>query len=160
MNQLPSAEITTEWKERLQIGTEKYKKKWADQHRHPKCQQHHFKIGDKVLLKKRKVNKWSTAHEKGNYEITEICGSSIGARRTSDGRTIQRDASKFRLFHEAGNENWRDKPSTPNTREEKETNRYTMKQGKKRLARTKPYTTKERGTPTRGTTKKRTTQTH
>ena len=30
-----------------------YKKKWADQHRHPKCKPHHFQIGDKVLLKKR-----------------------------------------------------------------------------------------------------------
>ena len=37
-----------------------YKKKWADQHRHPKCKPHHIRIGDNVLLKKRKVNKWST----------------------------------------------------------------------------------------------------
>ena len=104
-----------------------YKKKWADQHRHPKCRPPHFQIGDKVLLKKRMVNKWSTAHEKEHYGITEICGSIIGARRKSDGRTIQRDASKFKLFHEAGNENWRErllrsaerhKPSTQNTREE------------------------------------------
>ena len=66
-------------------------------------------------------------HEKEHYEIIEICGSTIGARRKSNGRTIQRDASKFRLFHEAHNENWReqllrsaeqDKPSTPNAREE------------------------------------------
>ena len=73
------------------------------------------------------MNKWSTAHEKEHYEITEICGSTIGVRRKSDGRTIQRDASKFRLFHETLNDNWRerlfrsaerDKPSTPNTREE------------------------------------------
>ena len=83
-----------------------YKKKQADQHRRPKCKPHHFQIGDKVLLKKRKVNKWSTAHEKEHYDITEICGSTLGARRKSDGCTLQRDASKFRLFQEAGNENW------------------------------------------------------
>ena len=34
-----------------------YKMKWDKQHRHPKCEEKQFKVGDKVLLKKRKVNK-------------------------------------------------------------------------------------------------------
>ena len=41
-----------------------YKRKWNDQQRHPKCNRHNFKTGNKVLLKKRKKNKWSTFHEK------------------------------------------------------------------------------------------------
>ena len=105
MNQLPSAEITTEWKERLQIGTKKLRRNGLTSIGTWNANRI---ISNKVLLKKRKVNKWSTAHEKEHYEITEICGSTIGARRKSDGRTIQRDTSKFRLFHEARNENWRE----------------------------------------------------
>ena len=31
-----------------------YKKKWNDQQRRPKCKEQHFKIGVKILLKKRK----------------------------------------------------------------------------------------------------------
>ena len=62
-----------------------------------------------MLLKKKKINKWSTCHEKQFYVIIEIHGSSITARRKSDGRTIDRDASKFRLFHDVRNDNWRER---------------------------------------------------
>ena len=41
-----------------------YKRSWENQHRHPTVQKHRFKIGDKVLLKKRKINKWSPAFER------------------------------------------------------------------------------------------------
>ena len=83
----------------------KYKKKWKKQHRHSACIKHKFKIRDKVLLKKRKINKWSTAHEKDYYEIFEIHSSIIGARRKSDDRTIHRDASNFKLLlRESGDE--------------------------------------------------------
>ena len=82
-----------------------YKKKWNDQQRRPKCKEQHFKIGDKVLLKKRKINKWSTSHEKEFYEIIEIHGSTVEARRRSDGRTIERDASKFRFFQDVAEDN-------------------------------------------------------
>ena len=86
-----------------------YKRKWNKQQRHPKCKEHHFKIGDKVLLKKKKINKWCTCHEKQFYVIIEIHGSSITARRKSDGRTIDRDASKFRFFYDVRNDNWRER---------------------------------------------------
>ena len=79
-----------------------------DQQRRPKCKEQHFKIGDKVLLKKRKINKWSTSHEKEFYEIIEIHGSTVEARRRSDGRTIERDASKFRFFQDVAEDNWRE----------------------------------------------------
>ena len=86
-----------------------YKMRWDKQHRHPKCEEHRFKVGDKVLLKKRKVNKWSTAHEKDIYVIIEIHGSTITARRKSDGRTISRDSSKFKRLRESRDESWRER---------------------------------------------------
>ena len=101
-----------------------YKQKWDHQHRHPKVEKHQFKIGDRVLLKKRKQNKWSSAFEKESYSIIGISGSTIEAKRKSDGRTMQRDASKFKLFHEARRVDWRGRllcssrhrqPVTPNT---------------------------------------------
>ena len=107
-----------------------YKSKWNNQQRHPKCKEHHFQIGDKVLLKKKKINKWSTSHEKEFYIIIEIHGSTITARWKSDGRTIDRDASKFRFFHDVKKDNWRerllrssrgDRSSTQNRREEERT---------------------------------------
>ena len=86
-----------------------YKRKWESQHRHPKVKKHRFKMGDRVLLKKRKHNKWSSAYEKEYYRITDISGSAIEARRKSDGRTIRRDASKFRLLREATDTGWRER---------------------------------------------------
>ena len=103
-----------------------YKQKWDHQHRHPKVEKHQFKIGDRVLLKKRKQNKWSPAFEKESYSIIGISGSTIEAKRKSDGRTMQRDAFKFKLFHEARRGDWRERllrssrhnqPVTPNTTE-------------------------------------------
>ena len=75
-----------------------YKRSWENQHRHPTVQKHRFKIGDKVLPKKRKINKWSPAFEKEFYKITGIRESTIQAKRKSDGRMMTRDASKFKLF--------------------------------------------------------------
>ena len=86
-----------------------YKRKWESQHRHPKVKKHRFKMGDRVLLKKRKHNKWSSAYEKEYYRITDICGSAIEARRKSDGCTIRRDASKYRLLREAIDTGWRER---------------------------------------------------
>ena len=85
-----------------------YKKKWDDQHRHPKTKEHEFMVGEKVLLKKKKENKWSTAYEHEHYTVTEVDGSSIQAKRKSDGRTVYRDASKFKKFHE-NDEKWRER---------------------------------------------------
>ena len=103
-----------------------YKQKWDNQHRHPKVEKHKFKIGDRILLKKRKQNKWSSAFEKEPYSIIGISGSTIETKRKSDGRTMQRDVSKFKLLHEARQKDWRGRllrssrhkqPVTPNTTE-------------------------------------------
>ena len=86
-----------------------YKKKWSKQHRQPACRKSYFEVGDKVLLKRRKINKWSTSHEKENYVIVGVNGSAIRARRKSDGRTITRDASKFKLLKMPRDEYWRER---------------------------------------------------
>ena len=62
-----------------------------------------------MLLKKKKINKWSIYHEKEFYIITGIHGSTITARRKLDGRTIDRDASNFRFFYNVKNDNWRER---------------------------------------------------
>lgn len=85
-----------------------YKKKWVSQHRHPKCKKQNFRLGDKVLLKKKKVNKWSMAHEREHYKIIGIHGSTIEAKRMSDGRITRRDASKFKLIQEPRGDTWRE----------------------------------------------------
>ena len=108
MNHFPLAEITAGWTKILKVlqtGTRNTRRNGKKQHRHSACIKHKFKIRDKVLLKKRKINKWSTAHEKDYYEIIEIHSSIIGARRKSDDRTIHRDASNFKLLlRESGDE--------------------------------------------------------
>ena len=85
-----------------------YKQKWDHLHRHHKVEKQ-FKIGDRVLLKKRKQNKLSPAFEKESYSIIGISGSTIEAKRKSDGRTMQRDAFKFKLFYEARRGDWEER---------------------------------------------------
>ena len=41
--------------------------------------------------------------------IIEIHGSTIAARRKSDGRTISRDSSKFKCLRESWDESWRER---------------------------------------------------
>ena len=54
-------------------------------------------MGDHVLLRQRKRNKWSTPYEPVFYTVIKISGSAITARRIKDGREVQRDASQFKL---------------------------------------------------------------
>ena len=59
--------------------------------------QHNFVVGDYVLLRQAKKNKWSTAYEPAFYIIYRIDSSSTAARRVTDGREVYRDASRFKL---------------------------------------------------------------
>ena len=102
---------------------QEYKKKWDNYHRHPSCQKNKFQLQDKVLLKRKKINKWSTAHEKENYVIVEINGSSITAKREKDGRTITRDASRFKLLRETEGECWRERLLRAPDRKQQGTNK-------------------------------------
>ena len=78
---------------------------------------HNFCVGDYVLLRQKKVNKWSTAYEPIFYTVIRISGSMITARRVTDGRKITRDSSQFKLanaiMHEEGakggdSEDWKE----------------------------------------------------
>ena len=72
-----------------------YKEKMADEGGSSK--EHNFVVGDHVLLRQRKRNKWSTPYEPVFYTVIKISGSAITARRITDGREVQRDASQFKL---------------------------------------------------------------
>ena len=72
-----------------------YKEKTADEGGSSK--EHNFVVGDHVLLRQRKRNKWSTPYEPVFYIVIKINGSAITARRITDGREVRRDASQFKL---------------------------------------------------------------
>lgn len=63
----------------------------------PNVKSHNFVVGDYVLIKQNKRNKWSTAYEPAFYIIYRIDGSSIAARRITDGKEIYRDSSHMKL---------------------------------------------------------------
>ena len=74
-----------------------YKEKIKHKAENRNTRKHDFKIRDYVLLEQNKRDKWSTAYEPAFYNIFVINGSTVGARRVSDGREIHRDASNFKL---------------------------------------------------------------
>ncbi len=64
------------WKDRkIEERDKEYKKRMAQQKRNVKKQ--NFSLKDYVLLKHKKINKWTTAFEPAFYTITKIQGSSI-----------------------------------------------------------------------------------
>ena len=60
-------------------------------------QEHTFVKGDGVLVAQKKLHQWTLPYEPMFYTITNTCGSTITARRISDGKTITRDSSKLKL---------------------------------------------------------------
>jgi len=54
-------------------------------------------VGDYVLVRQPKVNKWTTFNEPTFYVITNMQGTKVTARRVTDHRTICRDVSQFTL---------------------------------------------------------------
>ena len=62
-----------------------------------KTRENRLLLGDYVLVKQPKKNKWSTPYEPVLYVVYSIQGSRITARRVTDGRTVCRDASQFKL---------------------------------------------------------------
>ena len=73
-----------------------YKDKIARKPANRNVKEHNFAIGDHVLLKQSKRNKWSTAYEPAFYVVTRVDGSSIASRRIKDGREVYRDASQYK----------------------------------------------------------------
>ena len=74
-----------------------YKQKLKQSAENRNNKEHNFIIGDYVLLKQKKQNKWSTAYEPVFYVIFKVTGSTVAARRVTDGREVHRDASQFKL---------------------------------------------------------------
>ena len=74
-----------------------YKDKLKRNAENKNTRRHNFIIGDYVLLRQTKRNKWSTAYKPTFYTIYRINGSTIAARRVTDGREICHDASHFKL---------------------------------------------------------------
>ena len=87
--------------------------------------EHTFVVGDHVLLKQKKRNKWSTVYEPAFYIVTRTDGSSIAARRITDGREVYRDASQFKIANAliqdntSGERDDREEESTPEDWREK-----------------------------------------
>ncbi len=77
----------------------KYKETIKQRAENRNTREHKFVVGDYVLIKQRKRNKWSTAYEPVTYIIYRIDGSAISARRVTDGRRITRDASQFKCVN-------------------------------------------------------------
>ena len=74
-----------------------YKQKMKQQREGRKTRENNLLLGDYVLVKQPKKNKWSTPYEPVFYVVCSIHGSQITARRVTDGRTVCRDASQFKL---------------------------------------------------------------
>ena len=73
----------------------KMKNKLRRENRNTK--EHNFITGDYVLVEQPKKNKWTTPYEPAFYVVARIQGSTITARRITDGREITRDGSRFKL---------------------------------------------------------------
>ena len=56
-------------------------------------------LGDYVLVKQAKKNKWSTPYEPVLYIVSGTKDSQVTARRTTDVRIVCRDASQFKLVN-------------------------------------------------------------
>ena len=62
-----------------------------------KTRENNLLLGDYLLVEQPRKNKWSTAFEPVFYVVCSICGSQVTARCMTDGRTVCRDASQFKL---------------------------------------------------------------
>ena len=76
-----------------------YKRKLKSNAENRNTRHHNISIGDYVLLKQTKKNKWSTTFEPAFYVVYRVDGSSIAARRVTDGREVYRDASMYKLVN-------------------------------------------------------------
>ena len=57
---------------------------------------HNLTIGDYVLFQQTKINKWTPLYDTKHYIVYKIRGSTIWARRVTDGREVCRDSTCFK----------------------------------------------------------------
>jgi hypothetical protein len=93
----PEEEVKSEDQE-MNIKDAKYKQKMKDQENR-NTRKTLLILGDYVLVKQTKRDKWSTPFEPTIYTVTEVKGSQVTARRITDGRIVCRDASNFKLVN-------------------------------------------------------------
>ena len=74
-----------------------YKQKMNKQREGKQTREAALLLGDYVLVKQPKKDKWTTPYEPVFYVVRETRGSQITARRITDGRTVCRDASQFKV---------------------------------------------------------------
>ena len=72
-----------------------YKQKIKENAENRNAKQHSIELGDSVLLDQSKTNKLSTTYEPAFYVVFKVTGSTISARRVTDGREVTRDASEY-----------------------------------------------------------------
>ena len=103
-------------------------KRYTDQKR--KAKMHNFKIGEIVIIRQKRQNKFSTMYDQIKYVITNIKGSMITVK-ADDGRQFSRNAERFKRFHVERNQeitNFKDitiRDSTPTIEKPKTTTTVT-----------------------------------
>ena len=85
--------------ERMDIKDSNYKLKMKEKGENRNTRKTLLILGDYVLVKQTKRDKWTTPYEPTIYTVTEIKGSQVTARRITDGRLVCRDASFFKLVN-------------------------------------------------------------
>jgi len=103
---------------------ERYKQKLKQNAENMNTKAHDFIVGDHVLLKQNKRNKWSTAYEPALYTVIRTNGSSIAARRITDGREVHRDTREVKVANALIRDNaseerddWKREPASEDWRE-------------------------------------------
>ncbi|RUA05416.1 MAG: hypothetical protein DSY43_04620 [Gammaproteobacteria bacterium] len=84
-------------------------KEYADKKRH--TQPHDIQVGDSVLVRQEKRNKFTTPFEPVLYTVISVNRSMITAHRTTDEREITRNSSHYKKVNIQGQ-----RPETPETR--------------------------------------------
>ena len=98
-------EIRDEQDVQIDENDRRYKEKLTSVKENRNTKEHKFVVGDYVLIKQQKRNKWTPAYEPAFYVIYRIDGSSIAIRRINDGKELYRDASHIKLANAiVGNE--------------------------------------------------------
>lgn len=85
--------------EQMNKNDARYKEKMKVQRENSRTKEKKLLLGDYVLIRQEKKNKWSTPCEPIFYTVCDIQRSKITARRTTDGRTVSQDASYFKLVN-------------------------------------------------------------
>ena len=100
---LPDDQVNIGENSEIDRRDHEYKRKMKEQRENKQYQKNNLILGDYVLVKQPKRNKWTTEFEPIFYMVIEIEGSKITARRVTDGRIVMRDASQFRLVNSVMN---------------------------------------------------------